>query len=175
MSAWLGPAIVTGLFGTGGAIAGAAATHLLDQRAEKGRAIRADRQRLKEAKGERLRRLYAPLAGSAEVLRGLAGDTTFRIASETDEERQERRQSQITKAVDRVDAVLGDLLIESDAARMAEAYKAVGDAYASYMLALRFGTGRLSELLDALQSAVETLWQLAQEHLKEFDVPISDG
>lgn len=139
MSAWLafGASVV------GGAVAATAALGgvVVGRRGENRRASNTDRQRQRDLKAERLRRLYEPFVEFAMLLQQVAKEKGYVVAGDTVEERDERHQRQMADGMHRVSTVIAATVIEPGTAEVRAAYAATYRACDVYLRSLNMTHG----------------------------------
>ena len=178
MSSWV--AFVASV--VGGAVAASAALGgvLLVQRGEDRRATALDKQRLRDAKAERLRRLYEPLMKFALVLKRVAREQHYLIEGDTKEARDRRHQKELEEGQRQVSAVVAPITVEPCTADVRAAYEATYNACDRYLRSLRMNaqvpgtnsTEELREQFDTINSAADVLEAAIRAQLQEFEQPI---
>ncbi len=166
----------------GGAVAAAAALGgvTLGQRGEDRRATIRDQQHLRDAKAERLRKLYEPFVEFAMLLRQVAHEKSYVLEGDTEEKRNDRHQKLLAEGMHKVSTVVAAAVIEPGTKEVRAAYAATYAACDRYlrslsMNALAHGTTSLDKLnqqFDALVAAADTLEAVVQRQLEELEKPI---
>lgn len=178
MSAWLafGASVV------GGAVAATAALGgvVLGQRGKNRRATNADRQRLRDLKAERLRRLYEPFVEFAMLLQQVTREKGYVVVGDTVEERDESHQRQMADGMHRVSTVIAATVIEPGTAQVRAAYEATYRACDVYLRSLNTnaqvpgttGLDALNQQFQAISDAADALQATVLAQLDALEQPI---
>ena len=178
MSNWtsFGASIVGGLVAATAALGAVA----LGQRHENRRATRLDQQRLRDAKAERLRRLYEPFVEFSMLLRQVATEKSFIREGDTEADRDARHQQQFADGMREVSSVIAAAIIEPGTTDVRAAYEATYLACDRYLRSLSMnkivaGTTGLDEQnkqFDAIIKAAEKLQAVVQSQLSDLEKSI---
>lgn len=166
----------------GGAVAAAAALGgvALGQRGENARAKKQDEQRLRDAKADRLRRLYEPLIEFALTLRQIASEKSYVLEGDTIEERDARHQRALSEGMQKVSGIAAAAIVEPGTTAVREAYGATYGACDRYLRSLNMNalvanTTSLDELntqFEAIMTAADELEAVALRQMEELERPI---
>lgn len=177
MSIWVtfAASVVGGVVAAGAALGGIA----LAQRGENRRAAKADAQRLRDAKAERLRRLYEPLVEFALVLRQIAAEKSYVMEGDSVEDRDGRHRRQLVEGMSRTSKVAAAVIIEPGTTKVRTAYELTYQACDRYLRSLNTnaqtpGTVSLDQLRkehDALTEAAGGLEAEIQRQLEDLEKP----
>ena len=178
MSAWLdfGASVVGGAVAATAALGGVA----LGQRGENKRLTRADRQHLRDMKGERLRKLYEPFVEFAMVLEQVAREKSYLIEGDTVEKQDERHQKQLSEGMFRVSAVIAATVIEPGTSSVRKAYESTYQACDKYLRSLNMNARHhnstkyedLQKQFAAITTAAESLKTTVLSQLEELEQPV---
>jgi hypothetical protein len=178
MSAWLdfGASVVGGAVAATAALGGVA----LGQRGENKRLTRADRQHLRDVKGERLRTLYEPFVEFAMLLQQVASEKAYVMEGDTVEKRDERHQKQLTEGMHRVSSVIAATVIEPGTSKVRKAYESTYKACDRYLRSLNMNATHhnstnyeeLKKQFAAISTAAESLESTVLSQLEELEQPI---
>lgn len=121
--------------GLGGLLGAAAALvgNALAQRREDVRLIVADRQRLRDLKGERLRRLYEPLLRVAMTLDGVVKEKGYTMEHESEPQRDARHERIIGAAMSGLEEVGASIVMEPGTDDVKDAYNQAFNACSNYL------------------------------------------
>jgi len=166
----------------GGAVAAAAALGgvALGQRGENSRASKVDQQRLRDAKAERLRRLYEPFVEFALALRQIAYEKSYVLEGDTVEERDARHQRQLAEGMQKVSTVIAATIIEPGTAEVRDSYQATYRACSRYLRSLNMNVrvanstnlDQLNKQFDEITAAADTLEAVVLRQLENLEQPI---
>lgn len=136
--------------GLGGLVAAAAAVMgiALTQRSEDMRLVLADRQHLRDAKAERLRRLYEPLLSFAMVLDGVVKQKGYGMEGETVSQRDARHERQMTAQMAKVSEVVPGVMMEPETDAVVDAYNGAFHACDAYLRMWRMQTAGHAQFRD---------------------------
>lgn len=178
MSAWLdfGASIVGGAVAATAALGGVA----LGQRGENTRLTRADRQHLRDMKGERLRTLYEPFVKFAMLLQQVAKEKSYVMEGDTVEKRDERHQKELAAGMHQVGTVIAATVIEPGTSKVLKAYEATYGACDTYLRSLNGNATNhnstsyenLKKQFAAISTAAESLKATVLNQLEELEQPI---
>ena|SRR5579883_3356549 len=178
MSAW----VTFGASVVGGAVAAAAALGgvALGQRGENRRATKQDQQGLRDAKADRLRRLYEPFVEFALALRQVAYEKSYVLEGDTVEERDARHQRMLSDGMQKVSAVAAAAIVEPGTGTVREAYQKTYRACDRYLRSLNMNgrvanavsLDQLNKEFDAITTAADELETVVLRQMEELEQPL---
>lgn len=178
MSAW----VTFGASVVGGAVAAAAALGgvALGQRGENSRATKQDQQGLRDAKADRLRRLYEPFVEFALALRQIAYEKSYVLEGDTIEERDARHERMMSDGMKKVSAVAAAAIVEPGTDEVRNAYQATYRACGRYLRSLNMNARvanaipleQLNKEFDAITTAADELEAVVLRQMRELEQPI---
>jgi hypothetical protein len=178
MSAWLdfGASVVGGAVAAVAALGGVA----LGQRGENKRLTRADRQHLRDLKGDRLRTLYEPFVEFAMLLQQVATEKAYVREGDTVEKRDERHQKIMAEGMYRVSSVIAAAVIEPGTSEVRKAYESTHKACDMYLRSLSMNANHhnsttyeeLKKQFAAISTTAHSLKSTVLTQLEELEQPI---
>lgn len=173
------PLITFGASIVGGAVAAAAALGgiAVRQRGDDARATKADQQRLRDAKADRLRRLYEPFVEFALVLEQTAREKSYVLQGDSVEERDARHQRQLSEGMQKVSPVIAAAVMEPGTAEVRDAYQATYQACSRYLRSLNVNARvansttleELNKEFDDITTAARALEAMVLQQLQELE------
>jgi hypothetical protein len=170
MNSWV--AFASGMFAT---LAGV----WLTQHGENRRALRADRQHLRDEKAKRLRRLYEPFVKVALLLPQVARAKSYILDGVSQDEQNRQYDQEITECVRRANNVSAAAEIESGTDEAGAAYGEMRLAYESYLrlwnTTAQGGTATPDEFnkqCEAISRAADKLFGIVRKQIEEQEKPI---
>ena len=160
---------------TGAAALGGVA---LTQRAETKRARAADQRRIRDAKAERLRRLYEPYVKFAMLLQQVAREQAYVLLGDTVEERNARHQREMAEGMRQVSEVTAAAVIEPGTEGVRKAYEVTyraADRYLRSLIVNAHCSTNLDDLnaqFDAIGLATDTLMGTVVAELSALEAPL---
>ena len=178
MSAWVtfGASVVGGAVAATAALGGVA----LGQRGENLRATKVDQQRLRDAKGDRLRRLYEPFVEFALALRQIAYEKSYVLEGDTIEERDARHERMLGEGMQKVSAVAAAGIVEPGTAAVRDAYQATYRACSRYLRSLNMNArvanstplDELNKQFEAITAAGDELEAVVLRQMEALEKPL---
>ena len=178
MSVW----VTFGASVVGGAVAAAAALGgvALGQRGENARAKKQDQQGLRDAKADRLRRLYEPFVEFAIALRQVAYEKSFTLEGETVEERDSRHQQMLSEGMRKVSPVAAAAIVEPGTSTVRDAYQKTYRACGRYLRSLNMNArvantvslDQLNKEFEAITTAADKLEAVVLRQMEDLEEPI---
>lgn len=152
----------------------------LGQGAEDRRLSLSDRQRLRDIKAERLRRLYEPLLKFGLYLQQAVREKGYTMAGETVEDRDRRHEKELSEGMYQVSQVIASVIMEPETDRVLAAYDAAYGAADQYLRSWRMITTGLeqgnatrhTEQAAEVQTTSKALQGAVKEQLTELERPI---
>lgn len=177
-------AVIAGAVGAGSAIVAAAIATFGTYRVTQ-RSIAADSERwyasqvhlANVTRADRLREIYGRMAQSAVALRLITSQRGFILEGETQHERDERHEKQITEAIGRVGEFGEQILIESSAEPVRSAYELVVNVTIQYMrIEANEPAGpermvKLNALSESVLAMTDKVIEQARAHLLSLETP----
>lgn len=139
-----------------------------------------DQQRLRDAKADRLRRVYEPFVEFALALRQVAHEKSYVRVGETVEERDARHQHMLLQGMKKVSAVAAAAIVEPGTSTVRDAYQKTYQACDTYLRSLNtnasvantFPLDRLSAMVDAITTAADELEAVVVRQIGDLEQPI---
>lgn len=178
MSAW----VTFGASVVGGAVAAAAALGgvAIGQRGESRRATKKDQQGLRDAKADRLRRLYEPFVEFALALQQVAYEKSYVLEGDTVEERNARHQRMLSDGMQKVSAVAAAAIVEPGTSTVRDTYQRTYRACGRYLGSLNMNArvantvslDQLNKEFDDITTAADELKAVVLRQMEDLEKPI---
>ena len=132
---------------------------------------------MRDAKAERLRRVYEPFVEFALALRQIAYEKSYDLEGDTVEERDTRHDRMMVDGMKKVSALAAAAIIEPGTGTVRDAYQATYRACDQYLRSLNMNARvanaiplkRLNEEFDAITSTADELEALVLRQMKELE------
>jgi hypothetical protein len=152
----------------------------LGQRGENRRATKRDQQGLRDAKADRLRRLYEPFVEFALALRQVAYEKGYVLEGDTVEERDARHQQMLSDVMKKVSAVAAAAIVEPGTSTVRDTYQRTYRACDRYLRSLNMSArvpntvslDQLNEEFDAITTAADELEAVVLRQMEDLEKPV---